>query len=67
MENNERAINYLKSKGFTQTDKQGYSNDVCNVVFEDNRIAVAKNDGRVAYVPDFKQMKKFIKVHNLVG
>lgn len=39
----------LMNNGFEEIEKDSFANDYCNVVIEENRIAVANNDGYAEY------------------
>jgi hypothetical protein len=43
------CIKFLKDVGFKKMETNSFANDYCNVVFEDNNIAVANNVGAVEY------------------
>ena len=48
-----QIIDFLKLNGFKKIEEKSYSNELCNVVFEDCGYAVANNKGETMYSFDF--------------
>jgi hypothetical protein len=49
----EKAIEFLLKNGFERNETNSYTNNHCNVVFEDDVIVVADNHGSTMYSKDF--------------
>lgn len=57
---------FLKRNGFKKMEQNHYANDICGVVFEEDSITVADNEGNqtFAFACNFYWLVGFLTYHN---